>query len=141
MAIFKFLKGDSSRISMDTTPFHEGYAYFTPDDGGFYIDAEVNGEQRRIRINPPGNGTASKAVYSTLQASAWANNRQTIAIEGLKADTNGIIGLSHDISGEELEAANNALLYVSDQQDGLLTVAAFGDVPNTDIPVLTILIW
>lgn len=141
MAIFKFLRGDSSRINMDTTPFHEGYAYFTPDDGGFYIDAEVNGEQKRIRINPPGNGTASKAIYSMLYANQWNSGRQTIAIEDIKADTNGIIGLAHDVSGEELEAANNAILYVSDQADGLLTVAAYGDVPTTDIPVMTIIIW
>ena len=41
MALFKILKGDSSRISTDVTPFHDGYAYFTPDDGGFYIDSEI----------------------------------------------------------------------------------------------------
>lgn len=51
MSLFKILRGPSSRISMDTTPFHDGYAYLTPDDGGFYIDAEYNGEQKRIRIN------------------------------------------------------------------------------------------
>lgn len=52
MALFKILKGDSSRIDMSVTPFHDGYAYFTPDDGGFYIDTLVNGEEKRIRINP-----------------------------------------------------------------------------------------
>ena len=52
MALFKILKGDSSRISTDVTPFHDGWAYFTPDDGGFYIDSEDNGEQKRHRINP-----------------------------------------------------------------------------------------
>lgn len=141
MAIFKILKGASSRIDLDTTPFTEGYAYFTPDDGGFYIDAEVNGEQKRIRINPEGSGTASKAVDSILLASGWNSGHQTLAIEGLKSDSNGIIGLSHDVSSAELEAANNAILYVSDQSDGLLTIAAYGDTPSTDIPVVTILIW
>ena len=50
MSLFKPLKGDSSRISLDVTPFHDGWAYFTPDNGGFYIDCEVDGEQRRVRV-------------------------------------------------------------------------------------------
>lgn len=53
MAIFKILKGDSSRISKDVTPFHDGHAYFTPDDAGFYIDSLDDGVENRIRINPP----------------------------------------------------------------------------------------
>lgn len=141
MAIFKILKGDSSRISLEQTPFNEGYAYFTPDDGGFYIDAVVNGEQKRIRINPQGSGTASVAVESILRASGWNSGRQTLVIDGLTANSNGIIGLSQDVSSAELEAANNAIMYVSDQSDGLLTIAAYGDIPTTDIPVVTILIW
>lgn len=52
--LFKILRGPSSRISKDKTEFHDGYAYFTPDDGGFYIDAEDTdtGAQNRIRVNP-----------------------------------------------------------------------------------------
>ena len=37
MALFKILRGDSSRISPDVTPFHDGYAYFTQDDGGLSL--------------------------------------------------------------------------------------------------------
>lgn len=52
--LFKILRGPSSRISKDKTEFHDGYVYFTPDDGGFYIDAEDTdtGAQNRIRVNP-----------------------------------------------------------------------------------------
>lgn len=53
MSLFKILKGDSSRIDLETTPFHEGWCYFTPDDGGFYIDTIVGSTNKRIRINPP----------------------------------------------------------------------------------------
>ncbi len=52
MALFKILRGDSSKISTDITPFHDGWCYFTADDGGFYIDVTVNGENHRVRINP-----------------------------------------------------------------------------------------
>ena len=34
MALLKALRGDSSRISTSNTPFHDGYAYLTTDDGG-----------------------------------------------------------------------------------------------------------
>lgn len=52
MALFKTMRGPSSRISTDVTPFHDGYAYFTPDDGRFYIDAADSGVNKRICINP-----------------------------------------------------------------------------------------
>lgn len=54
MSLFKVLRGNSSRIGTETTPFHDGYAYFTTDDGGFYIDATVGADNRRIRVNPKG---------------------------------------------------------------------------------------
>lgn len=50
--LFKILQGPSSRIGTDTTPLHEGYAYFAPDSNGFYIDAKVNDVLQRIQINP-----------------------------------------------------------------------------------------
>lgn len=69
MALFKILKGDSSRISTDVTPFHDGWAYFTPDDGGFYIDSEDNGEQKRHRINPNTGGGSSDGCWYKLYCS------------------------------------------------------------------------
>ena len=99
MALFKILKGDSSRISTDVTPFHDGWAYFTPDAG-----------------------------------------QQTVAIEGMTADTDGVVGISQLISDAELEAVKSAELYVCGQGDGTLTIAAFGDVPTCDIPIVVILL-
>ena len=139
MSLFKILKGDSSRIDMSITPFHDGYAYFTPDDGGFYIDSEDNGEQKRIRINPQNDG-GSTAVTSTLLASGWSGGQQTLTIEGVTAESNGVIGVTQDISDTQMEAAKNAELYVCGQGDGTLTVAVFGETPTCDIPVVVILI-
>ena len=39
MALFKILKGNSSALT--NVPLNDGYAYFTPDDGRFYIDAAL----------------------------------------------------------------------------------------------------
>lgn len=40
MALFKVLRGSSS--ALDSQPFVDGYAYFTPDDGRFYIDVKTD---------------------------------------------------------------------------------------------------
>lgn len=139
MALFKILKGDSSRISTDVTPFHDGYAYFTPDDGGFYIDSEDNGEQKRHRINPA-NSSGSTAVSATLLSGGWSSGEQTLQISGVTAESNGVIGLSQSVSDAEMEAAKNAELYVCGQGTGTITIAAYGETPTRDIPVVVILL-
>lgn len=139
MALFKILKGDSSRISTDVTPFHDGYAYFTPDDGGFYIDSEDNGEQKRHRINPV-NSSGSTAVSAILLSGGWSSGEQTLQISGVTAESNGVIGLSQSVSDAEMEAAKNAELYVCGQGTGTITIAAYGETPTRDIPVVVILL-
>lgn len=140
MALFKILKGDSSRISMDVTPFHDGYAYFTPDDGGFYIDSVEGGVEKRIRVTSPSNSSfTSSAVYGTLLASGWVNSQQRIAVENLRADHNGVIGVTHTITDAQLNACGEAGLYVCNQEDGFLTIALNGNTPPCDIPVVIIL--
>lgn len=139
MALFKILKGDSSRISTDITPFHDGYAYFTPDDGGFYIDSEDNGEQKRIRINPPNTGGSSTAITATLKADGWSGGKQTIVVEGVTADSNGVVGVTQSITDAEMEAAKKAELFVSEQGTGTLTVVLLGETPTCDIPVVVVL--
>lgn len=136
MALFKILRGDSSRISTDVTPFHDGYAYFTPDDGGFYIDTETDKGQERIRINPP---VYAVAVDAILYSNAWNNGKQTIAVNGLTEGTNGTIGISQDITPEQMDAAHNAMLYACGQGKNTLTIAVYGETPTCDIPVTVIL--
>jgi hypothetical protein len=138
MSLFKPLKGDSSRISMDVTPFHDGYVYLTTDDGGFYVDVtDDSAGNRRIRINP--DEDASRAVNTTLLASAWSDGKQTLTVEGLGKDQNGIIGLAQNISTTALQAAEEGKLYACGQRDGELDIGANGEVPVCDIPVTLIL--
>lgn len=136
--LFKILKGSSERISMDVTPFHDGWCYFCSDDGGFYIDSEDNGVQKRTRINPASG--RSKAVEATLLASGWSSGQQTLLISDVAADTNGVIGVAQNISDAQMESAKSAELYVCAQGDGTLTVAVFGETPTRDIPVVLILL-
>lgn len=139
MADFLILKGDSSRIDLSVTPFHEGWCYFTPDDGGLYIDTILDGSEKRIRINSRGGSVDGTVVYCTLLASNWNNGEQTITVNGLGKDQNGIIGITHDISDAQLSAVKDAEMYVCGQANGSLTIAAVGVAPSCDIPVVIIL--
>ena len=46
MALFKIFKGKSENLGKEsnTDKINEGFAYFTPDDGKFYIDVLNQGE-------------------------------------------------------------------------------------------------
>ncbi len=52
--LFKILHGDPSKISLDVTPFHEGWAYVT-HDGFFYVDLNIGTvefpDNQRIKLN------------------------------------------------------------------------------------------
>ncbi len=139
--LFKILQGDSSRISTDITPLHPGWCYFTPDDGRLYIDsADDDGSNpKRTCINPNSSG-ASVAVRGTLTKNGWVSGQQILLVNGLRAEHNGVIGVAQEITDSQMEAAKGAELYVCNQVDGALTVAVFGDTPQIDIPVVTILL-
>lgn len=52
--LFKILHGDPSKISLDITPFHEGWCYVT-HDGYFYVDLNVGTVEtpnnQRVKLN------------------------------------------------------------------------------------------
>ena len=98
MALLKALRGDSSRISTSNTPFHDGYAYLTTDDGGFYIDATTAKGNERIRVNPKAKGrTIALPVSGWISTAAdWTDEssgtvvstsfQQTVSVPGVLAD-------------------------------------------------------
>ena len=75
MALFKIMKGSKDRLSSQAT--HEGYAWYTTEDGGFYVDAanvdasgQDTGSVIRKRVNDASNtsftdSSASGAMVST----------------------------------------------------------------------------
>ena len=106
--LFKMLKGDSSRISLDITPFHDGWCYYTTDDGKLYIDSEDGGKQKRTCINPISGG-ASRAVSGTLTKNGWVSGRQTLLVAGLQENQNGVIGIAQEVTDSQMEAAKGAV--------------------------------
>lgn len=78
-----------------------------------------------------------------MLASAWSDDSpytQTVTVEGLKADSNGVISIAQNATSEQIEIVCDAGLYISNQADGTLTITAYGDKPNVDIPVIIILL-
>lgn len=83
---------------------------------------------------------ASVAITATLLASAWSSGQQTISVDGLGANQNGIASLPQNCSDSEYEAVCAAGLMVTSQSAGSLTFSANGEVPQIDIPILIILL-
>lgn len=80
------------------------------------------------------------AIAKTLLSGGWSSGEQTLQISGVTAESNGVIGLSQSVSDAEMEAAKNAELYVCGQGTGTITIAAYGETPTRDIPVVVILL-
>ncbi len=65
MSLFKIMKGSKNRL--DNQELHEGYAWYTTEDGGFYIDAsdvdaqgdDVPSSLSRTRVNEASNTSFS----------------------------------------------------------------------------------
>ncbi len=86
----------------------------------------------------------SRAITATLLANQWntdgAVSTQTITIDGLTPEQNGVIGTAQNLTGLQIETVRAAGLYISSQGDGYLTIASDGETPSCDIPVLIILL-
>ena len=67
MALFKMLHGDESNISLDMTPFHEGWGYIT-HNGYYYVDLNIGTTEspnnQRIKLNA---GNAETLLGMTLE--------------------------------------------------------------------------
>lgn len=101
MAQFNIVKGDSSRISTDITPFQEGRFYLT-NDGGLYVDAVVNGENKRIHLNPT-TGGGSMSYARTFVTGDWT--------AGASESTLSIPASDHGLTGDIIDCQAFSLHY------------------------------
>lgn len=107
------------------------------------INGSSNSNMEKIDTALGEKANLSIAIDTTLLASAWSANApysQTVPVEGLAADSNGVISIGRNISSEQVDVVCDAGMRVTDQGEGTLTVTAYGDKPNCDIPVLIILL-
>lgn len=78
--LFKILRGNSSRIGTETTPFNDGYMYYTSDDGGLYVDCSNNGAQKRTRVNPSMKDSALLGYAARADASVETLEEYTLSL-------------------------------------------------------------
>ena len=107
------------------------------------INGNSNSNRKKIDTALGEKANLSVAINAVLLMSAWSDDSpyvQTISVEGLNADQNGIITIGQNITTEQLEDVVAADMRISDQTDGSLTVTAYGDKPTRDIPVIIILL-
>ncbi len=86
----------------------------------------------------------SQAIQTSLISSDWiwtgSKYTQTLEIEGLTPDMNGMVGVGKNLTPEQIDAVCMAELMVGSQTDDMLTIFANGDKPYCDIPVIIILL-
>ena len=84
----------------------------------------------------------SISIDATLSVSGWSENSpyiQTIQVDKLTEDGNGIISTAQNITKEQLGIACDAELRINSQSNGAVTVVANGKKPTCDIPVTIII--
>ena len=107
------------------------------------INGNSNSNMEKIDTALGEKANLSVAINAVLLMSAWSDDSpyvQTISVEGLTAEQNGMITIGQNITTEQLEDVVAADMRISDQADGSLTVTAYGDKPTRDIPVTIILL-
>ena len=107
------------------------------------INGNSNSNMEKIDTALGEKANLSVAINAVLFMSAWSEDSpysQTISIDGLTAEQNGMITIGQNITTEQLEDIVAADMRITDQADGTLTVTAYGDKPTRDIPVTIILL-
>lgn len=107
------------------------------------INGNSNSNMEKIDTALGEKANLSVAISAVLVMSAWSENApysQTISVDGLTEEQNGIITIGQNITTEQIEDVVAADIRISSQADGSLTVTAYGDKPTRDIPVTIILL-
>lgn len=119
MALFKIFRGPSERLK-DVKPT-EGYAYFTPDDGKFYIDIKTaetptvgntsaNGANR-ICINA--NEFMNDLILDCGTASGWTQTTVVYFVSGDSDLTDEADALFYDSGDSDFSDELEVILYDS----------------------------
>lgn len=86
------------------------------------------------------NKQASSVISVTLDASSWSVGTYTVTNSAITATCNGYIGLSSSATATQRKACRDAMMTITAQAAGSLTLTADGTVPTVDVPIDIILI-
>ena len=80
----------------------------------------------------------SRAVSATATAAGWTGSgpyTQEIAVTGMTATLNAIVGLSDTATAEQRDKCRAAMITPTAQGAGTITLTADGDKPGIDLPI------
>lgn len=139
MALFKILKGKHNKL--DAQSKTDGWAWFTPDNGNFFIDA-LNSDGiniDRIQINP--KSITIEAEIDGSSSSLWDLDSKTFPIinTDINENYNGYIAVNTSDFNLTKQAtlANFQVIRIT---NGSLIIQARGTLPTNTIPVIITLV-
>lgn len=138
MALFKILRGKSSNLTQDNEKAFkkDGYAWFTTDDGYFYIDSARDEDNQiidRILINP-----RPKVIDISIKASDWINGEYIIQDETISVNAEGFISFNNE--SFEIASAIAKANFQYSYNNSAHIIKCLGDIPQCDISLkITIL--
>lgn len=109
-----------------TETYTNGYFYKCVENSGSYSWEQTD-------VQPSGSGSDSKMLTGTLTAANWTDNSQTVAVSGLGANDNGVIGLLNTATDVQIEAAKEAKIKPTTQAENSITFKC-ENTPSIDIP-------
>lgn len=77
MALFKILRGTANKIMSgeNTTQIHDGWAYFSTDDGKFYIDVDSNPNDQQSDKTPVIGNYVGEPIFQGTDLGTKPANR------------------------------------------------------------------
>lgn len=124
MALFKIFKGAQDDLPQTK---HEGYAYFTTDEGNLYIDAT---DTKRVQVNAKGaTGLIVEGQY--IEADQFLTNDDLIDVEhggtGLADLTINAILVGNGTDTVKLVTIPSNSVVVSDEENGIKGLTSTAD--------------
>ena len=124
--------------------------YLTDDSSTRFLDwrNQMNGVEdsnmTKIDAALGEKADSSVTIEASLSAAGWTGDAapytQDIQVDQMTAEHNGTIAVSHSATSEQRAEAREAIMSITAQTDGKLTVSADGRVPTIDIPITIVLL-
>lgn len=124
--------------------------YLTDDSSTRFLDwrNQMNGvdDSNMVKIDTAlgKKADSSITIEGILVATNWVGDTapytQEIAVDGLTAEQNGTIAVSHSATSEQRAEAREAIMSITAQEDGKLIVSSDGKLPEFDIPITIVLL-
>lgn len=118
------------------------YYNLTKPAGNENVDINVLNENMDLidsALHKKADGQAISYLNATLLSTGWtgaeAPYTYDLTLEGITADSDGLITVADTATDEQYQAAVTAMLRKTAQAENNLTIKAYGEKPTVDIPI------